>query len=1281
MQPRTAPITDDVSPALEISRLSSDRDECLAVALHSASLLFRNCVYPLRAAQERIATANNETTTFESVARLRVKKSPFANVLFQRNLLGSGPSFMDSSNCSSAEETRDASARRQAPEPEPARNVRSAAVKGVRSNVCMCADSLGCPILTASPADSFTKTIHFPLDWQAQLDLDFARRPHPSDAHRLDQDRHDGQRYCKSSCTPRFHPLAVGVLVLFFLFRQPTYCHGDVIQAKKRCSSSFHTATSQHGDYQRNNGAVLPKSMQQATAAKKQKKLIVKVGTAKQRESWLLPWRMMMTMVLLLAIGILQIDVAAAACGDEAGDVALTQSYYADIVAGTKSEADVTCIPASAFFEYENDVKLGAMPLLVDIGERAFCTMRGILKFEVGNSCKKLASIGDRAFDRINYRQHYTATVVSFGELPSLESIGQSAFYSLPSGSLQFNAGDSCTQLKTIGDAAFGTEGANGNFNSAMHKKEVIFGALPQLQSLGDWAFTRGGGVISLGAMPKITSLGESTFHVFAGVLTLEAGDVPLLSSFGNDYRAFAEMPNVKSVISFGAMPQLSKFGGTSRAGSYKCEGCTFYQFQGKLIIEAGDLPLLTSIGEMGLYGRAGSSISLGAMPKLESITASAVLQGTSGRLTIMAGDVPLLNRISRSAFEACGNYDSSISFGTMPKIVAIEDSAFANFRGQLTLEAGYTPQLTNIGKSAFRSAGGLTYNSAVSFSGTATLTEIGEYAFDSFKGQITIVGGSSPKLERISNSAFGHAANSNYVGNSKSSLSFTNLKLLSFIGSSAFDDFIGIIELGSPREESFPALLTDSASVATDAFDGTNNTKSIIYLSEEAAVPKLERALLLPNSYGGTINYQNNRRTGCGSNGSDVPLNKEFYNKILAGEASERTVTCIPSFAFFHHDQDVVLQNLSSLVFIEAEAFTNMQADLTMGSMPALVSIGRQAFAGASGTVTFAAGECQKLLLIGDFAFHGVANMKSFVSFGATPALEMIGTRAFEGFKGLLTASFGEMRALTNFPIGVFQSISNTTSAITIGSLPALSKVAASAFHEFAGTLTIVAGDCPKLSTIESSAFQGVSYPQSSVVFGATPALTSIGSSAFKAMKGKLTFAAGDVPALTKFGSSAFAAVTNIESTITFTNLRALETIEATAFTNYAGKMVLSGTPGFPGLASVAPFAFDGTSNPASTIILPAADNPKSKLFIDALADLFYGTIIHRADPGSPCDQTTSAGTWGKCTAVRRACPVGPTGAATISPLHRLMRQKHSVVHGQKTCWNYRNLLCLLTR
>eukprot|EP00729_Bicosta_minor_P026282 gene26282-29500_t len=119
MQPGTAPITDDVSPALEISRLSSDRDECLAVALHSASLLFRNCVYPLRAAQERIATASSETTTFESVARLKVKSNPFANVLLQRKLLGSGPSFLDSSNCCSTAETRDASARRQAPKPEP----------------------------------------------------------------------------------------------------------------------------------------------------------------------------------------------------------------------------------------------------------------------------------------------------------------------------------------------------------------------------------------------------------------------------------------------------------------------------------------------------------------------------------------------------------------------------------------------------------------------------------------------------------------------------------------------------------------------------------------------------------------------------------------------------------------------------------------------------------------------------------------------------------------------------------------------------------------------------------------------------------------------------------------------------------------------------------------------------------------------------------------------------------------------------------------------------------
>ena len=214
MQPGTAPITDDVSPALEISRLSSDRDECLAVALHSASLLFRNCVYPLRAAQERIATANSETTC-ESFARQKVENNPFvANVLLQRNLLVSGPIFMDSSNCYSTAGTCDASACRQAPKPEPARKLRSAAVKGVRSNVCMCADSLVCPILTDSPADSFTKTIHFPLDWQAQLDLDSARRPHPSDAHRMGQDRY------RTRIIPSI-PLYYAVSGLFLLLLAP----------------------------------------------------------------------------------------------------------------------------------------------------------------------------------------------------------------------------------------------------------------------------------------------------------------------------------------------------------------------------------------------------------------------------------------------------------------------------------------------------------------------------------------------------------------------------------------------------------------------------------------------------------------------------------------------------------------------------------------------------------------------------------------------------------------------------------------------------------------------------------------------------------------------------------------------------------------------------------------------------------------------------------------------------------------------------------------------------
>jgi serine/threonine protein kinase len=694
---------------------------------------------------------------------------------------------------------------------------------------------------------------------------------------------------------------------------------------------------------------------------------------------------------------------------------------------------------------------------------------------------------------------------------------------------------------------------------------------------------------------------------------------------------SFSTSYNGASVISFGALPLLETIGYRS-----------FQNMQGILNFEVGDsCANLVSIGDESFstsYNGA-SVISFGALPLLETI-GSGSFSNMPGILNFEPRDsCSHLVTIGDIAFGQISNTESVVRFGKLPLLQLIGTNAFQNMRNTLIFQPGACT-LTSIGTNAF--SGITNTESVITFGALPHLQSVGDLAFNSFKGQLSLNADDCSNLVKIGMSSFAG------ITQATSIISFTNLQRLESIADSAFQNYKGILILdgGASPLKSFPYLtFVGTDANPASAFNGTTNPESIVYLPAENSVPLLEGALL-DSDFGGTIEYGTN--DGCHVENGDVPLTRGLYEQMknMSGAnrtATEQEISCVPATEFVKYGSDVTLGALPKLVKIYGSAFRGFANTLIIGAMPSLTTISHDAFNGVSGKVTIAAGECNELLEISHLAFTNVYNVESLVTFDAIPALLMIGWRAFQGFRGVLNISFGDMKKLKKISFEAFDGITNASSAVSFGALPALQLVAYSAFLNFAGVLTLAAGECLNLTVIETAAFESVSNLASSVSFGATAALTTIGASAFKAMKGELTFAAGDVPLFTKFESSTFAGCINPKSSITFTSLTRLKSIDAAAFNVYTGTLLLSGDPDFPNLVdadAVATDAFDGTSNTASIVILPQEEEIPSKLKA-ALTGRFRGTVIHRADPGSPCERTIStsvyqpsltAGIWTQC-------------------------------------------------
>eukprot|EP00729_Bicosta_minor_P012375 gene12375-6579_t len=901
---------------------------------------------------------------------------------------------------------------------------------------------------------------------------------------------------------------------------------------------------------------------------------------------------------------------------------------------------DLTKIGSSAFYDLSNAksaVSFGALPKLTVIASNAFFGMNGVLAINAG-ACGELTTIAHGAFQDAS-NPSSSATFANLASLSSASSGSFAGFVGTASLSGPFsswtgpctNLGAPGTMIHAVGEVLLTQDWYAAIANGSRTEATIV--------CIPDNAFTNFAGNVTLGPMPLLTYVGMSAFEQVKGVLTLEAGDCPELTILG--CKAFNEVSNTESVVSFGTLQTLRevqstafrKMAGHLTLGALpnltSVGGSAFSFMKGVLTINAGDCAELTTIGgeafgyvsatntySWGASSNPASTISFGALPKLTSVGSNA-FTAVKGVLTINAGDCAELTTIGGEAFKEVSNPASSITFGALPNLKDIGDSAFAAVKGVLTIDAGDCAELTTIGSRAFYSLLFSNPASTISFGALPNLTSVGSEAFANMKGVLTINAGDCAELTTIGDEAF------NAVSNPASSITFGALPNLKDIGHFAFYNMAGVltIDAGDCTE------LTTIGNYALRLLAIRGDSQLISSTISFGALPKLK------------------------SVGSHA-FNQAYYNErkvvltIDAGDCTE--LTTIGNQAF--------------------NAVSNPASSITFGALPNLKDIGDSAFNQMRGALTINAGDCAELATIGGDAFrvdnHG--NAASSITFGALPNLKDIGRYAFynmagvDRVAGVLTIDAGNCSELTTIGTSAFSGVSNASSTISFGALPKLTSVGGSAFYRMKGVLTINAGDCAELTTISNRAFSLVSNAASTISFGALSKLASVGSEAFSYTKGLLTIDAGKCNNLTVIDQQAFYEATNPASTLAFSGLRKLQSIGSGAFKNFLGSFALAFARNItkPALFSVAPDAFAGTTNGASIVNFPA-DKTSMPMLSNALqpnnsnATIWYGlsTTSTTATTTTTSTATTTTIKWGTVCNILHASAGRPTNMPFRNP------------------------------
>ena len=326
--------------------------------------------------------------------------------------------------------------------------------------------------------------------------------------------------------------------------------------------------------------------------------------------------------------------------------------------------------------------------------------------------------------------------------LPALEDVGEKAFASFQG---RLAMAGAFPQLRVIQAQAFQVAGNE--------QSEVAFSqGLPALEDFRWQVFNQFRGQLTVtGVFPRLRSIKSEAFasHGRGNAQSKVAFEEGLPALEGVDGRAFNGFAG--SVVFGGAYPQFRR---CTRVTPTVLLAAPEHVPLSKALVATGDArqwAKATCVPDYEFYKHEGD-VTLTNLVHLQDIgeNAFALFQG---RLA-MTGTFPRLQAIHNNAFLS-GNYDCDLSDDKtkvafdqgLPALQDIGENAFRYFKGRLIVTGSF-PLLRAIPKQAFFYSGACTGGDRVAFGqGLPMLEDVGENAFEAFRGTIVFGGAYYPNL------------------------------------------------------------------------------------------------------------------------------------------------------------------------------------------------------------------------------------------------------------------------------------------------------------------------------------------------------------------------------------------------------------------------------------------------------------------------------------------------------------------------------------------------------
>ena len=672
----------------------------------------------------------------------------------------------------------------------------------------------------------------------------------------------------------------------------------------------------------------------------------------------------------------------------DGGGLALTPALYKQ---GYDAYKDAVCVPAGKFCGGKDkkscpkSVVLENMDQLVYVGAHAFASFRTLT---MQGSFKKLKLIEDGAFSFAG-----SSITLDGADVPALETVEDRAFSEFHGDIVITGAFPKWTK---VGDTAFYDPNSNGNYRIEIQCRGDSW-------SVGSSAYFNVGHHDSAGEKIKCSDLCNSK-HDPAKCQTTYKGKCDD-SILGND--AKKECP----VMCNSCVTSTTT---TTTTSTVTCNG------QGDPPSCNKDYSTKCSDGEIGKTVRnscpvmCGTCIATSVTPTSASPTTTTIPVTTVTTLSTTTN--------ARSSTTATTHTTTTLASITTTTTTTLTTTATTTCKGG---GLALTPDLYMQGYAAYKAAVCIpdcafgqtqdtTYNNCpdnpvlslnVTLENMAQLAYVGQHAFHSFPGEITIKG-SFPKLKEIRD----HAFDGSGTFSSSVLLDSANFLALESPGPWAFRSFKGNLTIKGPFK--------NWKNISTYAFYAAGNSDSSIVLGSAAG----DAAVL----------------EKVGENAF-----QHFLGKI----------TIKGSFPY--------LKEIGGGAF-ESSGTTNSL--IALDGAIALETIGSYAFGEYAGQVTFA-GPFPKLKEIGHYAFKGLADSgntaSSITLYGATPSvLESVGEYSFLFFKGKVNIT-GEFPNLKEIGDSAFDHANNAKNVIEIQCRNESWSVGSRPFNGYNGTHNPVAEMC----------------------------------------------------------------------------------------------------------------------------------------------------------------------------------------------------------------------------